>query len=70
MTSFNTPIITRSQTSKMATIEEMAQLLSERDNKQLSIINPATFSLYFKEHFFLELTPKDNWGFCIIELYQ
>ena len=53
MTSFNTPIITRSQTSKMATIEEMAQLLSERDNKQLSIINPATFSLYFKEHFFL-----------------
>ena len=48
MTSFNTPIITRSQTSKMATIEEMAQLLSERDNKQIPIINPATFSLYFK----------------------
>ena len=37
MTSFNTPIITRSQTSKMATIEEMAQLLKERDSEQIPI---------------------------------
>ena len=39
---YNTAI-TRSQTSKMATIDEMTQLLNERDNKKLSIINPTTF---------------------------
>ena len=43
MTTFNTAIITRSHTSKMATLDEMTQLFNERDNKQLSIINSTTF---------------------------
>ena len=43
MTTFNTAIITRSHTSKMSTIDETTQLLNERDNKQLLIINPTTF---------------------------